>query len=407
MGAFRVVGGAPLFGKVRVGGSKNAALPVIFASMIAHGTSRIENLPDISDVALALEILKHLGASVEVFGDVTEINTEGLCYRSVPGHLVGALRASTYLLSTMLVRFGESEIYEFGGCNFSARPIDMHLFAIESHGGEISGNKITAKRLYPSEIAFSRRSVGATVNALILAAATRGRSVITGCALEPHIFTLIEFLRSMGAEITISGDTATVVGRELSPGTVRIGGDMIEAGSYLALSVMTGGDVRATGVDPAELDAFRAPFLAAGCEPSHLGGVSLVGKPREYVSITALPYPGFPTDLQPIAAPMLSFQGGRITDTVWRERLGYLAELRRFGISSRVVGGVGEVFPSEPHSAMATAPDLRGGMALLTAALAAEGVSVIRRGELLLRGYGDLVGKLTRLGAEISYDPEE
>lgn len=404
MGRFIVRGGIPLFGKVRVSGSKNAALPVLFASIATVGISEIENLPDISDVKVALMILEHFGAVIERRGITTYIDTRSLEYSRVPDELVKRLRASTYLLSATLARFGVAELGEFGGCNFSPRPIDMHLYAIASHGASICGGSIKSERLAPSDISFDKRSVGATVNSLILAAGINGVSYVRGCALEPHIMTLIDYLRSAGAQITLTGDVATVRGRELHGGTVRIDGDMIEAGSFLASSVMTGGAVGILGVNEDELASFLSPFSSAGCVSGIGAAITLKGAPRERIAITTAPYPGFPTDLQPIAAPMLSFSGGSISDTVWQGRFGYLSELSKLGIRSRVVNSTAEIFPSELHAAEVTAPDLRGGMSLMLAALAADGESVIHGGELLLRGYERLTEKLRQLGAEIEYE---
>ena len=404
MGRFIVRGGIPLFGNVRVSGSKNAALPVIFAAIAARGISEIDNLPDISDVRDALAILEHLGASVTRAGATTRIDTTHLEYSPAPAELVSRLRASTYLLSSCLVRFGVAELCEFGGCSFSPRPIDMHLYALASHGASIEGCSISAKSLCPSDIVFDKRSVGATVNALILASGIDGVSTVRGCALEPHIMTLIEFLRSAGAEITLTDDTVEVKGCSLSGGKVSIGGDMIEAGSFLAASVMTGGAVGVLGADPAELSSFIEPLSLSGVEISSGRVVMLKGSPKSPINIVTAPYPGFPTDLQPVTAPLLSFSGGRITDTVWKGRVGYLSELARLGVRSRIACGVAEIFPSELKCAEVTAPDLRGGMALMIAALAADGESVIERGELLLRGYERLTEKLTRLGAEVEYE---
>ena len=403
MGSFRVRGGIPLFGRVKVSGSKNAALPVIFAAVATRGISEIDNLPDISDVGAALEILEELGARITRSGSMTYVDTRALVYREPSAELVRKIRASTYLLSSMLARFGKVTVGEFGGCSFSPRPIDMHLHALASHGAVIEERDIRAERLVPSDVLFDKRSVGATVNALILAAATDGISTVSGCALEPHIMTLIDYLVSAGASISLSGDVATVRGCSLGGGKVHIGGDMIEAGSFLAASVMTGGAVSVYGVDSSELQAFVAPFVRAGVEYSSDIRVMLRGVPKSAVNVVASPYPGFPTDLQPIAAPLLSFAGGSITDTVWQHRFGYLSELSRFGIRSRTVGGVAEIFRSEPRAAEATAPDLRGGMALMLAALCADGESVIHSGELLMRGYERLTEKLTALGAEIEY----
>ncbi len=404
MGRFIVNGGAPLFGRVRVSGSKNAALPILFASIITRGVSVIEDLPDIGDVRVAIDIIERLGATVVREGTLTRVNTESLTYTKIPDTLLSRLRASTYLLGAMLVRFGRAEIGCFGGCNFAPRPIDMHLDAIRSHGASIGGSgEISSERLYPSEITFAKRSVGATVNALILASGIPGESVIRGCATEPHILNLIEYLRSCGADIALSGDTATVRGTNLRGGSVSVGGDMIEAGTMLTASLLTGGAVRVVGVSDTELLSFTQLLTASGVIRQGGEGIMLTGMPEAKIRVVTLPYPGFPTDLQPIISPLLSHRGGWISDTVWRDRLGYLEGLSRFGVRSRAVDGVAEIFPSELVAAEAEAADLRGGMALIIAALAAEGVSVIRNGELVLRGYERLVDKLCLLGAEIDY----
>lgn len=404
MGVLRIRGGAPLYGKVKVSGSKNAALPVIFASIAIRGVSEIGNVPDISDVRCAFDILEHLGARVKAVGSRTYIDTSDLTYAEIPKELVRRLRASTYLLSSMLLRFGRADIGEFGGCNFSPRPIDIHLAAIASHGASVEGGAIRAGKLVPSDFRLEKRSVGATVNALILASGIKGKSTIRGCALEPHILTLIDYLRSAGARITLLGDVATVEGAELCGARATVGGDMIEAGSFLSMSVMTGGAVGVHGVSRDELTSFVAPFRDSGILVREGSSILFFGAPHKRVSITTEPYPGFPTDLQPVVAPMLSISGGTVRETVWPGRFGYLAELSRFGVRSRVVGDTAEIFPSELKPADVTAPDLRGGVALVAAALAAEGESIIRSAEILFRGYERLVEKLSGLGAEIEYD---
>ncbi len=403
MGKFRIVGGAPLFGTVKVSGSKNGALPVIFATLATYGISKIINLPDIGDVRVALSLVEAYGAKVWREGDCTFIDTRELKWASPPESLITPLRASTYLLGATAVRFERAEIRCFGGCNFSPRPIDLHLMALESHGAEISGKDIRLPKLLPSTLDFPIRSVGATVNALILAAGCQGESIINGCASEPHIQTLIDYLRSAGCEIEFENDRARVRGGTLGGGEVRIPGDMIEAGSFLALSILTGGSLRVSGVNYRELNSFYEPLLLAGVRMAGEGSIELRGAPRSAIHVKTAPYPGFPTDLQPIIAPVMSISGGSIDETVWCGRFGYLRELARFNIASRLVGSRAEIFPSEIAPAIATAPDLRGGMALVIAALAADGESEIENAECVLRGYERLPQKLSLVGAEIKY----
>lgn len=403
MGSFIVKGGAPLYGRVRVSGSKNAALPILFASLITNGISKIHNLADIGDVRVAIRIIEAYGARVTRMGYTTFIDTRELYYTAPPEREVASLRASTYLLSSCLARFGRAKICNFGGCNFGPRPIDMHLLALVSHGAKIENGEIFAKELHPSEIDFHIRSVGATVNAIIAAAGTPGESVIRGIAEEPHIMTLISYLKSAGAEIELIGDTLTVSGGELTGGEVTVEGDMIEAGTFIAASIMTGGRISVSGADPEHLLSFTEPLRQSGVNINTDALVTAYGKPRVPLSFIAAPYPAFPTDLQPIAAPLLAHSGGTLTDTVWKTRFGYLTELSKLGVASRRLENTAEIFPSEIKAGEVRAPDLRGGAALLLAALAADGESIIHSAELVLRGYERLVEKLTLLGAEIEY----
>jgi UDP-N-acetylglucosamine 1-carboxyvinyltransferase len=405
MGKFLIRGGAPLYGRVRVSGSKNAALAVIFASLVTDGVSEIRNLPDIGDVRVALDILRCFGARISRIGDTTYIDTRRLKAVLVPSELTSRLRASTYLLGACLVRFGRADEIVLGGCNFSDRPIDIHIAAMLSHGARVKGGGIVGEELLPSDFTLLLPSVGASVNSLILASGIKGRSVVRGIALEPHILTLIDFLCSAGAKIELSGNTATVDGTDLRGGRVTVGSDMIEAGTYLAVGVLTGGRVTVERAVSEELLPFTNLLSSAGVSVTVDDGICAYGRPSRPINVIAEPYPAFPTDLQPIIAPLLSFSGGKIRDNVWPTRLGYLEALKSFGIRSRLVDGTAEIFPSEPSCGNSDAPDLRGGMALVMAALAADGVSVIGNAEIVMRGYERITEKLSHLGAEITYIP--
>lgn len=405
MGRFIVNGGKGLYGGVRVSGSKNAALPIVFASLTTVGVSRIYNLPDITDVRDALGIIEEFGAKIWREGGVTFIDTRELKYTSPSLDRVQRIRASTYLLGACLARFGRAELLPFGGCAFSRRPIDMHLDAAVRFGADINGTQLTAKSVHGAEIVFRQPSVGATVNSLILAANAEGESRLVGSAREPHVRALIAYLMGAGARIKVDGDIITVSGARLRGSVAVIPGDMIEAGTFLAASLVTGGRVRVSGFDARELAAFTAPLLSAGVIEDVSGGsVMLVGRPRRPVSVTTGAYPAFATDLQPIFATVLATsRGGRIEETVWRSRFGYLDELARLGLSYAREGDVATVFPSEILSGRVKAPDLRGGAAAVLLALAAEGESVIESGELVLRGYDSFAEKMRNLGAEIEY----
>ena len=348
MGRFIVNGGNPLYGGVRVSGSKNAALPIIFASLTTGGVSRIYNLPDITDVADALRIIENFGARVWREGALTLIVTRSLSYTTPCLDAVQRIRASTYLIGACLARFGMAELLPFGGCAFSHRPIDMHLDAARGFGASVDGARLAASGLHGAEVIFRQPSVGAT-------------------AVIP--------------------------------------GDMIEAGTFLTASLLTGGRVRVSGFDARELSAFTAPLLSAGVIADVSGGsVMLVGKPRREISVTTGAYPAFATDLQPIFATLLAaFRGGVIEETVWRSRFGYLDELARMGLSFARENNRVRIFPSDIFASRVKAPDLRGGAAAVILGLLAEGESVIESGELVLRGYDSFAEKLRSIGAKIQY----
>lgn len=405
MGKFIVNGGASLYGGVRVSGSKNAALPMLFASVTTVGVSRFYNLPQITDVDDALSILRGFGADIRREGSVTLIDTRTLGYVTPEADRVSRLRASTYLIGACLARFGRAELLSFGGCAFSHRPIDIHLSAASDFGATLDGDNLYAEELRPADVHLRLPSVGATVNALILAANTRGESRILGGATEPHIKALISYLISAGARIKVADGVITVSGGELHGGSAVIPGDMIEAGTYIAASIVTGGRVRVSGFDTRELASFTSPLLSAGViEDVGEGSITMLGRPKREISVVTGAYPAFPTDLQPIFSTILAVsRGGRIEETVWRSRFGYLDELSRLGLSYSREDNVARIYPSSILSGRARATDLRGGAAAILLALCAEGESIIENGELVLRGYDSLVTKLANLGADIQY----
>lgn len=406
MGRFIIGGGRPLAGSVRVSGSKNAALPIVFSTLATEGVSRIYNLPNITDVTDALAIVKEFGAKVWREGEVTLIDTRNLYYVTPNLDRVRRIRASTYLIGSCLARFGRAELLPFGGCAFSHRPIDMHIDAAVRLGATQNGDELSAKALTGTDLKLRLPSVGATVNSLIMAASAEGESRIIGAAREPHILSLISYLRGAGARISVSGDVITVTGARLHGASAVIPGDMIEAGTFFAASIVTGGRVRVGGFDARELSAFTSPLLSSGViEDVSDGGIMLVGRPKREISVTTGAYPAFATDLQPIFATVLATsQGGRIEDTVWQTRFGYLDELARLGLSYSREGNVARIFKSTTYPARVTATDLRGGAAAVLLALGTEGQSEVASGELVLRGYDSFTEKLRALGAEISYE---
>ena len=399
-----VNGGAPLRGDIHVSGSKNAALPIIFACILTNGVSEIENLPDIGDVRVALSLLTSFGATVRKENNLTFIDTTNLSYSAPDVNSVSAIRASTYLIGSCLSRFGRCPIMKFGGCNFSSRPIDMHLEACFRLGARAEGELLLCNRLIGNEIVFDKASVGATVNALLLSASAEGETVIKGCAVEPHIDALIAFLVSCGAEISRRGRELHIVGKQLHSGKIKIIGDMIEAGSYLALSLMCGGGIRVLNAPISDMQAVIESLKNLGADISvdKSGCLSLSLGEANYLDIVATPYPGFPTDLQPVFAPLMAYcNGGKITDTVWQNRFGYLSGLSNFGVKSTLGNNSATIYKSNIHNGSFVAPDLRGGMAGLLCALCSTGQSEIYSAETILRGYEKLEEKLRSVGAEI------
>ena len=404
MAKFLIRGGMPLYGSVTVSGSKNAALPVIFAALTLFGVTEIRGLPDIGDVRVALRLVEEQGAKITKTAAAVYINTESLVYKTPSEELVARLRASTYLIGACLSRFGRVELGSYGGCAFSYRPIDYHLHIAEKMGAHLTGETLTAPRLLAADITLPKPSVGATVNFLIMAASVRGVSRLNNPATEPHIITLIELLRSAGAEITFDGAALLVRGGTLVGGSVTVGGDPIEAGTYISASLATGGAARVLGATPCELLPLLNLLEAGGASVDTSLGITVSGKITKPLDVVAAPHPGFPTDLQPTVAPLMAVsQGGRIFDTVWQDRYGYLSELAHLGVIYRVGDGGARIFPSPLTGGSARATDLRGGAAAIIAALAADGYSEITAADTVLRGYSHLVEKLTALGADIEY----
>lgn len=404
MEKFVIGGGTPLFGDVFVSGSKNAALPLLFATVVTGGTSEIGNLPDISDIRVTLSILSAMGAKVSYLAkNRVRISTDTLTGTEPPHALTSKIRASTYLLGAMLARFGRARIGGYGGCDFSARPIDMHIAAARAFGAVSDGGTLVAAHLTGGEITFPTVSVGATVNALFLAAAATGESEIRNAAIEPHILALADFLRAAGAKIEFSGRTIRVTGAALHAVDAEVIPDMIEAGTYLLAAPITGGRIRVHGAPIRELSALTDALTHAGVEIKEKDGVlSAEGAPVRPIPIVTAPHPGFATDLQPPIAPLLAVgAGGSIREEVFCGRFGYLSELARFGLGFSVRGNTADIFPSHLHAAPAHATDLRGGAAAVLAALSARGKSEVLGAEKVLRGYEGFAGKLTALGAKI------
>ena len=403
MDRFLINGGKSLRGEVEISGSKNAALPLIFAALSIPYVSVLQNVPDIGDVEVAISIARELGAQVEKRKGELIIDARFLTYKEPRVELSSKIRASTYLLGALLVRFGKSRISTFGGCAFDKRPIDLHLYAIKLLGGEVFCDYINAKSLKGADIYFPKVSVGASINALIVASGVSGTSRIYGYAKEPHVLSLVDFFKSAGVEISVSDEYLEVKGGASSGGFARVIPDMIEAGTYAAISVLTESPFLIKGADNGQLTSFFDTFHSLGIQiEKSEKGLRFFDKPYKRVEIETAPYPGFATDLQPIVAPVLAIGGGGIIiENVWKNRFSYLDALSLFGINFKRTDSYAEIYPSELHAANAAASDLRGGASLIISALRTNGESVIESAQTILRGYENLSEKLASLGADI------
>ena len=402
----------PLRGSVSIGGSKNAALPILAATLLCRAPVILEGLPDIRDVARALTILSYMGASVtQLDRTVYLIDTHTAVFRPIPDALTSEMRASVYFLGAALARFGEGRIGRIGGCDFGARPIDQHIKAFLALGAEAGagedGAYASAKALHAADIRFDTVSVGATVNAILAAVSAKGVTRLSVTAREPHVEDLISFLSCVGADIRRdrTGDIVICGGKPLSGGRFRIASDMIEAGTYLILGAATGGAVRVRGIDPASLRSLTEVLSRMGAEID-VGEreISLFAtEPLYSYALATGPYPAFPTDLQPQMGALFSVVRGksRIRETVWKGRFRYTEELCKMGADITVLENIAEIKGGRLHGASVTATDLRGGAALLIGGACAEGESRIGGAELIMRGYEDVVEKLTALGADV------
>ena len=401
MSKIAVTGGKRLFGVIEPSGSKNGALPIIFASLVCKGVSRLHGVADIGDVAVALEIIENFGARTERFGDTLVIDARDAVYKKPPSALTSKIRASSYLMGACLARFGVFDLSDIGGCSFCNRPIDMHVKSALSLGAELKDGALYARKLVGGRIIFDKKSVGATINALIMASFATDEVEILGGAEEPHVRALAEYLVSAGAKIEFSSEKITVIPSELSGGEADIIPDMIEAGTYLLLAPLTEGKITVKNSANLELDSFFEALTDSGISVTQNGNdVTAYGAPSCPIRVKTAPHPGFPTDLQPQTAPLMAkYFGGIIDECVWQNRFSYLDTLNAFGVHSCKNDSRAIVLPSDLRRGKCDAPDLRGGAAALMCALSAEGDSEIGKYEIIKRGYDSLAAKLNSLGA--------
>jgi len=408
-------GGKPLYGSVDISGAKNAAVAILPAALLVSGTCRIENIPQISDVTLILNILQELGADVRTINRSTvEIDCSHIRNARVPDALARKIRASYYLIGALLGRFGSAEVPPPGGCDFGGRPIDQHIkgFAAMGANVDVRGGVIRARaqngKLAGTTIYMDMVSVGATMNIMLAAVLAAGTTIIENAAKEPHIVDLANFLNSMGASIMGAGtDVIKIRGvQHLSGGSYSIIPDQIEAGTYMAAVTATGGEVLIRNVIPKHLECITAKLIEMGAEVEELDDAVLVSRsrPLRRTNIKTLPYPGFPTDMQPQVAACLCLARGTsvLTEGVWDNRYRYVDEFRRMGAQIQVDGKVAVIEGVRQLSgACVEACDLRAGAALVIAGLAAQGTTEIGQVQHIERGYEDIVRKLAGIGAAI------
>ena len=415
MAKYIVQGGKPLFGEVEISGAKNAAVAIIPAALLVDGVCRIENIPQISDVTLCLRILEELGANIRSINRHTvEIDARHIHSTRTSYELARKIRASYYLIGALLGRFGQAEVAMPGGCNFGMRPIDQHVKGFATLGAKVvvEGGFIHASaetgRLHGANIYLDVVSVGATMNIMMAAVMAEGNTIIENAAKEPHIVDLANFLNSMGANIRGAGtDTIKIRGVDhLTGGSYAIIPDQIEAGTYMAAVAATGGQVLVKNIIPKHMDCITAKLQECGVEVEEREDTLLVrrtGKLQK-ANVKTLPYPGFPTDMQPQITAVLCLAEGTslVTESVWNSRYQYVDELKRMGAhiqvddKTAVVEGVDHL-----TGAPIQACDLRAGAAMVIAALAAQGQSEISCVQYIERGYEDIVEKLRALGADI------
>lgn len=410
-----VTGGKPLRGNVVISGAKNAAVAIIPACILIRDKCTLENLPDIKDVKLYLRILQNLGADITYIDKNTvEIDCTNINSYEPQGDLTRRMRGSSYLMGALLGRFGRFTVDPPGGCDFGTRPIDKHIMSLEALGASIKierGMIVGASDgLSGGNIYFDNVTVGATINAILAAVMAEGTTVIENAAREPHIVDLANFLNAMGANIRGAGtDTVRVKGKsELHGGTYTIIPDQIEAGTFMVAAAATRGDVTLLNVIPRHLEIIGSKLQQAGVKVEYGSDTARVWVPEDAalrpISFTSLPYPGFPTDMQPQLVTFLSTIKGTSTarEAVWDNRFRYVNELKRMGANIHVEGQLAIIEGvDELYSSHVKATDLRAGAAMIIAGLMCSGTTHITNIYHIDRGYESFEAKFVQLGGTI------
>ena len=411
MKQYIIKGGNPLHGEVLVGGAKNAALGIIVAA--ANEPVTIENLPDVDDVRVLLDAIEGIGAIVErIDRHTVRVNGALINDVNVDDDYIRKIRGSYYLVGALLGKYKKAVVALPGGCQIGSRPIDQHLKGFEQLGARVTIHNgmidAYADRLTGSHIYLDCPSVGATINIMMAACMAEGKTVIENPAKEPHIVDVANFLNSMGANIKGAGtDTIRIKGVESLHGSeYSIIPDQIEAGTYMIAAAATGGDVYIKNVIPKHLEAITAKLLEIGSRVEEYDDCVRVYSDKRlgYANVKTMPYPGFPTDMQPQMTTLLALSEGVsiVTETIFESRLKYISELRRMGANINVEGNAAIITGVEQFTgATVSAPDLRAGAALVIAGLASEGFTVVEQIHYIERGYENFEEKLRGLGAII------
>lgn len=417
-----VTGGTRLHGTVAVSGSKNAALGIVAAAMLLDGPCHIENVPDIADIKVLLDICKGLGAGVSFNAGALDLDPTTINSFEAVNEKTRSIRASYYLQGALLGRFGKVIMSFPGGCDFGTRPIDLHKKGFEAMGAKVTiDDGIFAieggSSLRGGSIFFDQVSVGATINLMIAAAKLKGTTTIENAAREPHIVDVANFLNTMGANIKGAGtDTIRIVGVPVLPGnnTYSIIPDQIEAGTFMLAAAMTRGDVIVTNLIPRHMDPLTAKLVEMGIG-IEIGesSIRVYSDRRRHINpavFKTMPYPGFPTDLQPQTVVLLCLAEGqsKMYETIWDNRFQYIDELKKMGANITISGKVALISgPAKLTGACVRARDLRAGAAMVLAGLIAQGKTEIYDIHVIQRGYENFVQKLMKLGAKIEHRPAE
>ena len=414
MEQYVVKGGVPLRGEVSIGGAKNAALGILAAAIMTDETVTIENVPNVRDTRVLLQAIEGLGAKVKyIYNNTVQINGGSISDLNVEYEYIRKIRASYYLLGALLGKYKESNVALPGGCNIGSRPIDQHLKGFKALGAKVNIDhgvvSAKAENLVGGHIYFDVVTVGATINLMMASCMAEGETILENAAKEPHIVDVANFLNAMGANIKGAGtDVIRIKGVSRLHGcTYSIIPDQIEAGTFMMAAAATRGDIVIKDVIPKHLESITAKLLEMGCKLVEGDDWIRVIAEGEVGStnVKTLPYPGFPTDMQPQIAVALALAKGSsmVTESIFENRFKYVDELNRMGAKIKVEGNTAYIEGVEKFtSAQLSAPDLRAGAALVIAALAADGISQIDDIEYIQRGYEDFEGKLSALGAIIA-----